>query len=48
MLGADRLDYSKGIPERLRAFRNALAAWNGDDGSAALARHYLGLIGEIR
>jgi trehalose 6-phosphate synthase/phosphatase len=24
MLGSDRLDYSKGIPERLRAFRNAL------------------------
>jgi len=24
MLGADRLDYSKGIPERLRAFRDAL------------------------
>jgi len=24
ILGSDRLDYSKGIPERLRAFRNAL------------------------
>jgi trehalose 6-phosphate synthase len=24
ILGVDRLDYSKGIPERLRAFRNAL------------------------
>src|SRR4029453_4895727 len=24
VLGVDRLDYSKGIPERLRAFRNAL------------------------
>jgi trehalose 6-phosphate synthase/phosphatase len=24
MVGSDRLDYSKGIPERLRAFRNAL------------------------
>jgi trehalose 6-phosphate synthase/phosphatase len=24
VLGSDRLDYSKGIPERLRAFRNAL------------------------
>jgi trehalose 6-phosphate synthase len=24
MLGSDRLDYSKGIPERLRAFRDAL------------------------
>jgi trehalose 6-phosphate synthase len=24
MLGIDRLDYSKGIPERLKAFRNAL------------------------
>lgn len=25
MLGVDRLDYTKGIPERLRAFRNALS-----------------------
>jgi tetratricopeptide (TPR) repeat protein len=32
------------IEEAQRAFRAALTAWNGDDGSAALARHYLGLI----
>jgi tetratricopeptide (TPR) repeat protein len=28
------------------AFRSALSAWNGDDGSAALARHYLALMRE--
>jgi trehalose 6-phosphate synthase/phosphatase len=28
ILGSDRLDYSKGIPERLRAFRNALERYS--------------------
>ena len=30
VLGVDRLDYTKGIPERLRAFANLLGALPGD------------------
>ena len=36
MLGSDRLDYSKGIPERLRAFRNALERYPELRGRAVL------------
>jgi len=33
------------IESAQRAFRDAVAAWNGDGGPATLARHYLELIG---
>jgi trehalose 6-phosphate synthase len=36
MLGSDRLDYSKGIPERLRAFCNALERYPEMRGSVVL------------
>jgi trehalose 6-phosphate synthase/phosphatase len=36
ILGVDRLDYSKGIPERLRAFRNALERYQELRGRAVL------------
>jgi trehalose 6-phosphate synthase/phosphatase len=36
MLGVDRLDYSKGIPERLRAFRDALERYQELRGRVAL------------
>jgi trehalose 6-phosphate synthase/phosphatase len=36
ILGVDRLDYSKGIPERLRAFRNALERHPGLRGRVVL------------
>ena len=36
ILGSDRLDYSKGIPERLRAFRNALERYPELRGRVAL------------
>ncbi|MFL6505101.1 MAG: trehalose-6-phosphate synthase, partial [Candidatus Udaeobacter sp.] len=36
MLGSDRLDYSKGIPERLRAFRDALERYSELHGRVVL------------
>jgi trehalose 6-phosphate synthase len=36
ILGVDRLDYSKGIPERLKAFRNALERFDDLSGKVAL------------
>lgn len=36
ILGIDRLDYTKGIPERLLAFRNALERFNDMHGKATL------------
>jgi len=36
ILGVDRLDYSKGIPEKLRAFRNALERFEDLRGKVAL------------
>ncbi|MFW6125988.1 MAG: alpha,alpha-trehalose-phosphate synthase (UDP-forming) [Chloroflexota bacterium] len=36
ILGVDRLDYSKGIPERLRAFGNALERFEGLRGRVSL------------
>ena len=36
VLGVDRLDYSKGIPEKLRAFRNALERFDGLRGKITL------------
>ena len=38
ILGVDRLDYSKGIPERLRAFRNALECFAELRGKIALVQ----------
>jgi trehalose 6-phosphate synthase len=37
-LGVDRLDYSKGIPEKLRAFRNALERFNDLRGKITLVQ----------
>ncbi|PYL11043.1 MAG: trehalose-6-phosphate synthase, partial [Verrucomicrobia bacterium] len=36
MLGSDRLDYSKGVPERLRAFRDALERYSELHGRVVL------------
>ena len=36
VLGVDRLDYSKGIPEKLRAFRNVLERFDGLRGKVTL------------
>jgi len=36
VLGVDRLDYSKGIPEKLRAFRNALERFHEINGRISL------------
>lgn len=36
MLGVDRLDYSKGIPEKLKAFRNAIIRFNDLIGKVTL------------
>ena len=38
ILGVDRLDYSKGIPERLRAFRNALERFDDLRGNVSLVQ----------
>jgi trehalose 6-phosphate synthase/phosphatase len=38
VLGVDRLDYSKGIPEKLRAFRNALERFSSLRGKIALVQ----------
>ena len=38
ILGVDRLDYSKGIPERLRSFRNALERFDELRGKIALVQ----------
>jgi len=38
ILGVDRLDYSKGIPEKLRAFRIALERFNSLHGKIALVQ----------
>jgi len=38
ILGVDRLDYSKGIPERLRSFRNALERFDELRGKVALVQ----------
>jgi trehalose 6-phosphate synthase/phosphatase len=38
ILGVDRLDYSKGIPERLRAFRNALERFEDLRGNVSLVQ----------
>jgi len=57
ILGIDRLDYSKGIPERLRAFGNALEQFDDLRGDVSLVQivvpsredipEYLGLKAEI-
>jgi trehalose 6-phosphate synthase/phosphatase len=39
MVGADRLDYSKGIPERLRAFRDALERYSELRGRVVLIQN---------
>src|SRR5256712_2352566 len=39
MLGVDRLDYSKGIPERLRAFRDALERYGELQGRVVLIQN---------
>ncbi|MBT3363710.1 MAG: trehalose-6-phosphate synthase [Chloroflexi bacterium] len=38
LLGVDRLDYSKGIPEKLRAFRNALERYDDLHNKVALVQ----------
>lgn len=38
ILGVDRLDYSKGIPEKLRAFRNALERFDDLHGNVSLVQ----------
>jgi len=38
LLGVDRLDYSKGIPEKLRAFRNALERFGDLHGNVSLVQ----------
>jgi len=38
LLGVDRLDYSKGIPEKLRAFRNALERFDDLHGNVSLVQ----------
>lgn len=38
IIGVDRLDYSKGIPERLRAFRNALERFRDLHGKVTLVQ----------
>ncbi|MBN1366639.1 MAG: trehalose-6-phosphate synthase [Dehalococcoidales bacterium] len=38
VLGVDRLDYSKGIPERLKAFRNALERFDDLHGKVTLVQ----------
>lgn len=38
ILGVDRLDYSKGIPEKLRAFRNALERFDDLHGKVSLVQ----------
>ena len=38
ILGLDRLDYTKGIPERLRAFRNALERFDDLQGKVGLVQ----------
>jgi alpha,alpha-trehalose-phosphate synthase [UDP-forming] len=38
ILGADRLDYSKGIPERLKAFRNTLERYHDLHGKITLVQ----------
>jgi trehalose 6-phosphate synthase len=38
ILGVDRLDYSKGIPEKLRAFRNVMERFNNLHGKITLVQ----------
>ncbi len=38
ILGVDRLDYSKGIPQKLQAFGDALGRWHDLDGKATLVQ----------
>jgi trehalose 6-phosphate synthase/phosphatase len=47
ILGSDRLDYSKGIPERLRAFRNALEGYPELRGRVVLIQIVVPSRGEI-